>query len=167
MKEYVFKRDSIFAEMSIPMSDIIKSIRNIEYELNKHLLKILLFNQKSTWKKDAISWLIKISTYTTKPRNNYLKKGQYYEYLFSEPFENGIKTYKQSTIYKYCSVILNDPKYKKLNSYYRKKQIPVKEWKELLKQFYIEVDDYMFKGIFDIEIAEYLIDTFIVSYKNK
>jgi hypothetical protein len=103
-----------------------------------------------------------VAEYTIKPNNRYLKQGQYSEYLFNEPYENGNQSYKQSTIYKRCDVILHEDKYKNLKSIYRKQEIPIDKWKELLREFYIEVDDYLAKGILDVNMCVYLIDTFII-----
>jgi len=152
-----------FDEMSKPLKWVVEKIRSLEPEINRHLLKILLFEKQSTWKRDVSDWLTDISTYTTKPNDNYLKVGQYFQYLFNEPFEKGEKEdYKKTTIYKYCSQILNNSKYNNLKCKYRIEKIPVKEWKELLKYFYIEVDDYLSKGIFDASTGNYLIETFII-----
>ena len=56
-----------------------------------------------------------------------------------------------------------DPKYAKLNSKYRKEQIPVILWKHKLEQFYIEIDDYAAKGILGAEMCNYLIDKYFVN----
>ena len=157
----IYKRK--FYEMSFPLKEVIKKIKSLEFEINMHLLKILLFEKQSTWKKDVSNWLSEISTFTTKPKDNYLKKGQYFEYLFSEPYEKGNKEeYKKTTIYKRCSQIFNTSEYDKLYSKYRIEKIPVDEWKKILKYFYIEVDDYISKGIFDAPMGNYLIETYII-----
>jgi predicted nucleic acid-binding Zn finger protein len=150
-----------FDEMSKPLAWIINKVRALEPEINEHALKIMLFEQESTWKKSITNWLVDISTYTVKGSNNFLKKGQYFEYLYSEPFENGKQEYRKTTLYKYCSKILGNDKYKNLKTKYRKIDVPVDKWQEILRQFYIEVDDYLSKGILDYELGTYLVETYI------
>jgi hypothetical protein len=151
-------------EMSKPISWVINKTQSLEPQINKHLLKILLFETESTWKKDASNWLVEISSYTIKPDDKFLKKKQYFEFLFNEPFEQGNKKNNQTTIYKYCSIIFNQAKYDGLYSKYRNdlKNVPVEQWKDKFKRFYIEVDDYMSKGILDTSICNMLIETYFV-----
>jgi len=158
MKEHEYM---LTEEMSKPLSWIIEKVRALEPEINEHVLKIMLFEQDSTWKKSITNWLVDISTYTVKGSNNFLKNGQYYEYLYSEPYENGKQDYKKTTLYKYCSKILGNNKYKKLKTKYRKIEIPVDEWQQILKEFYIEVDDYLSKGILDYEMGTHLVEIYI------
>ena len=149
-------------EMSKPLAWIIEKIRSLEPEINEHALKIMLFEQESTWKKSITNWLVDISEYTVKPKNTFLKRGQYQEYLFNEPFENGKQEYKKSSMYKKCSKILGNDIYKGLKTKYRKTEIPIDNWKQILKEFYIEVDDYLSKGILDYDMGTYLVEEYIV-----
>lgn len=165
-KQYQSKwsRKRHIKEMSKPLKVVLNQIRSLEPEINKHILKILLFEQESTWKKSVTNWLMDISRYRIKPNNDYLKKGQYFELLFNEPFDNGKESYKQSVIYKISDVLLYNDNYDKMYSKYRNELIPVEEWKGLLKEFYIEIDDYLSKGILDVQMCNYLIEEYIIEY---
>ncbi len=149
------------AEFARPFAQIIEKIRSLEPEINTHIFKILLFEQESTWKKSITDWFLDIGELIVKGTLKPLKTGQYLEFLFNEPFENGLEEYKQSNIYRYCKRILDDDQYKDLFSIYRTQDIPVIEWKEKLRQFYIEVDDYLSKGILDTEMSNYLIERYM------
>ena len=49
-------------EMSKPLAWIIEKIRALEPEINEHALKIMLFEQESTWKNPLqTGWLIYLS----------------------------------------------------------------------------------------------------------
>ena len=84
--------------------------------------------------------------------------------MYSEPFENGKQEYNKTTIYKYCSKILGNDEYKNLKNRYRKIGVPINKWQEILKEFHIEVDDYLSKGILDYELGTYLVETYIIKY---
>lgn len=151
-----------FNERSKSANWVINKIRDLAPLINMNLLKILLFGEESTWKKSALNWLVEISSFTVKPDDTFFKKKQYSEFLFNEPFEEGVQKINQTALYKYCSIIFNQSEYDKIFSKYRNNmnELPVAIWKELFKEFYIEVDDYLSKGILDTTLCNMLIETY-------
>ena len=140
---------SKFEEMSMPLKKALDNITSLEKPINNHLLKILLFKRYSTWKNEIVTLLSDIAECTIKPKDIFLKKGQYFELLFTERLDNGNQPVRKTAIYKRCFNLLNDKNYKKMYSIYRNEEIPVLKWKETIKQFYIVIDDYLSKGILD------------------
>jgi len=156
----IHKKDKL-EEMSKPLKTLLKEIRDLEYELNSHILKILLFpksNSINHWKNEISTWLLKIGRLKSQHNKGYLDYSMYRKLLYDEPFENGYETYNNSTLKKTCDIILTDDKYKNVFSEYKEKVIPIKEWKYLLLQFYDSICGYLEKGILVRQIVIDLID---------
>lgn len=80
-------------EMALEKSRCIDKIRDLSFPLSIHLIKYYAFDDqaKNHWLTEINSYLIQINHYRIKPNSKKLKAEVYYQLLWDEPLNNGVK----------------------------------------------------------------------------
>jgi REP element-mobilizing transposase RayT len=107
-----YLQDTIF-EQAFERKLLRLKISEFDEQIASNLIKIAIFGQESTWKKEAISYFNRISRMKLKQKCNRLSKKQYFEQLFKQPFEPK-EPWDESFIYSLIREIVDEQKYEDL-----------------------------------------------------
>lgn len=110
-----YLQDALF-EMAFKRKTLLLEISNLRRQIALNLLKIAVFGQESTWKKELTTLIDNLADIKLKDHQIKLPSNKYYDKLFEEPFEP-LDPWDESYVYNNIvrhSEILKNQKYTKL-----------------------------------------------------